>query len=112
MAYAPVCGIYCAECPFLGQQCAGCGQVDGKPFWTSQIPGAVCPLHDCCRNKKKLEHCGLCAEFPCKTFNELRDPNMSDQEFTQFLNGRKTNLTTRKKIGTAKWLAEKESPEI
>ena len=49
--YAPVCGIYCGNCDFLGEQCKGCGYVDGKPFWTTQIPSGVCPIHDCCRNQ-------------------------------------------------------------
>ena len=108
-AYAPVCGIYCGDCPYLGEQCAGCGNVDGKPFWTSEMPNGICPLHDCCRNKKKLEHCGLCEEFPCKIFLELRDPSMSDDEFTESLNARKNDLTRRGKIGTEKWLKEKNS---
>ena len=107
-AYAPVCGIYCGKCEFLDRQCAGCGNVDGKPFWTYQMPSGVCPLHDCCRNWKHLEHCGLCVDFPCKTFNELRDPNMSDDDFTESLNMRKNNLTIRKEIGTERWL-EKET---
>jgi hypothetical protein len=71
----------------------------------------ICPLYDCCRNQKKLDHCGLCAEFPCNTFNELRDPNMSDEEFQNSLNTRKRNLTVRKQIGTEKWLPEKTSQQ-
>jgi hypothetical protein len=75
------------------------------------MPNGTCPLHDCCRNKKKLDHCGLCAEFPCKTFNELRDPNMSDQEFAESLNSRKSNLTARKQIGTDRWLVGKSGQQ-
>ncbi|HDP93927.1 MAG TPA: DUF3795 domain-containing protein [Candidatus Aminicenantes bacterium] len=99
-AYAPVCGIYCGACPLLGRQCPVCGNVNGKPFWTVQVPNGICPLHDCCRNRRQLEHCGLCAEFPCKTFSELRDPNMSDEEFTQSLEARKINPRKRSKAGT------------
>lgn len=104
IAYAPVCGIYCGACQFLGKQCPACGKVDGKPFWTTDMPGSICPLHDCCRNQRQLEHCGLCADFPCKTFNELRDPGMSDEEFTALLQVRKLNLKIRREIGTAAWL--------
>jgi hypothetical protein len=111
MAYAPVCGIYCGECPFFGKQCPGCGNVDGKPFWTSQMPDGICPLHACCRHQKELEHCGHCAAFPCKTFNELRDPSMTDEEFQRSLNSRKSNLTTRIEIGTEKWLEQKTSQQ-
>ncbi|MBN1632524.1 MAG: DUF3795 domain-containing protein [Thermoleophilia bacterium] len=105
-AYAPVCGIYCGACPFLGQQCMGCGNVDGRPFWTANMPNGVCPLHDCCRNQKQLEHCGLCAKFPCKTFAELRDPNMTDEEFAESLKARKANLKIRSEIGTHAWLQQ------
>ncbi len=94
-AYATVCGIYCEACSFLGEQCPGCGNVNGKPFWTAQMPNGICPLHDCCRNHHQLEHCGLCADFPCRKFNELRDPSMSDEEFTESLQARKTALRTR-----------------
>jgi hypothetical protein len=105
--YAPVCGIYCGECPHLRQQCKGCGYVEGKPFWTAQMPGRICPLHNCCTNEKKLEHCGLCADFPCKTFLELRDPGMTVDEFQKSLEMRKHNLHGRKQIGTEQWLVEK-----
>ncbi len=104
--YAPVCGIYCGNCSFLGEQCKGCGYVDGKPFWTAQIPSGICPIHDCCSNQKKMEHCGLCGDFPCKIFLELRDPNMSDEEFQESLNSRQEALKRRSEIGTEKWLIE------
>lgn len=54
--YAPVCGIYCGDCDFLGDLCDGCGYVGGNPFWTEQIPGGLCPLFDRCINIKNREH--------------------------------------------------------
>ena len=105
--YAAVCGICCGECQFLDQQCPGCGQVAGKPFWTSQALLGICPFYDCCRNQKNLEHCGVCDRFPCKVFSELRDPNMTDDEFEESLNMRKNNLLARKTIGTERWLRER-----
>jgi len=104
--YAPVCGIYCGKCGYLGTQCKGCGYEDGKPFWTTQIPSGVCPIHDCCSNQKQMEHCGLCEEFPCNIFLELRDPNMSDEEFQKSLETRQETLKRRMEIGTEKWLQE------
>ena len=104
--FAPVCGIYCGVCEYLGKMCAGCGAVEGRPFWTAQVPGGVCPLHDCCRNRKKLEHCGLCAEFPCQTFLELRDPSLSDEAFKESLEKRASALKRRTEIGTERWLVE------
>ena len=105
--YAPACGLFCGECPFLGEQCKGCGYVEGKPFWTAQMPGEVCPIHSCCTGTKGLEHCGLCGDFPCKSFLDLRDPNMSDEEFEKSLKDRQEALKTRAAEGTQAWLATK-----
>lgn len=104
---APVCGLYCGGREFFGETCAGCGRLDGKPFWTAQLSAGVCPLHDCCRNRKRLEHCGLCPDFPCKTFLALRDPNMSDEVFNKSLADRKAALQRREEIGAEAWLNEK-----
>jgi hypothetical protein len=104
--YAPVCGLYCGQCEYLGKQCRGCGYVEGKPFWTVHVPSGVCPFHDCCRNQKKLEHCGLCADCPCEMFSELRDPHLSDEEFQESLAKRKDALKQRTAIGTQQWLLE------
>lgn len=103
---APVCGIYCGNCGHLGIQCEGCGYVDGKPFWAAQIPSGVCQFHDCCRNRKRLEHCGLCEDFPCKTFLDARDPAMSDEETQKLLKERQEALQRRTEIGTEEWLLE------
>ena len=107
--YAPVCGLYCKSCDFLGVECEGCGYVDGRPFWAKQMPAGICPIHDCCRNKKQLEHCGLCQELPCTTFLELRDPNMSNEEFQKSLDERIEALQRRTKIGTDEWLRAQSS---
>ena len=104
---AAVCGLYCQTCEHLGSHCQGCGHVQGKPFWTAQMNVAVCPLYDCCVNTKQLEHCGLCQEFPCTTFRELRDPSLSDAEAEKALQARQQELIKRKEIGTENWLREK-----
>jgi hypothetical protein len=103
---APVCGLYCGDCEYLGNPCKGCGNEEGKPFWTSQAGMDVCPIHDCCANKKSLEHCGLCDELPCEAFLSLRDPALSDEEFNASLQKRQAALSRRKEIGTDKWLEE------
>ena len=103
---APVCGLYCGDCDHLGNPCKGCGNEDGKPFWTTQAGMDVCPLHDCCTNKKGLEHCGLCDELPCEIFLTLRDPALSDEEFNASLQKRQTPLNRRRDIGTDRWLEE------
>jgi len=103
---APVCGLYCGTCEYLGSRCPGCVAAMGKPFWTAMMEIDVCPLHDCCASRKQLEHCGLCDEFPCKIFLELSDPAMTDKEAEESLLARKNTLRRRKEVGTEKWLGE------
>ena len=106
---ATACGLYCGECDFLGEQCAGCGPEQGKPFWTEQFGMDVCPIYGCCDDGKRLEHCGLCDGFPCESFTSLRDPSRSDEEFERSLRQREADLVRRKEIGTAAWLKEEDS---
>ena len=105
---APVCGLYCGTCEYFEKQCKGCVYQKGKPFWTTQMKVEICPLYDCCVNKKKLEHCGLCDELPCKIFNELRDPSLNDEEAEKALIARQNDLIKRKEIGTENWIKDKE----
>lgn len=104
--YAPVCGVYCGGCHLLGEQCPGCGDVDGRPFWIAAVGVTVCPLHGCCYEQKQLEHCGLCRELPCELFLRLRDPEMSDEEFEESLRARQSALRRRAEVGTEQWLSE------
>lgn len=90
-----ICGTNCGDCDFFGKNCEGCYKVHGKPFWTAEFNITICPLFDCCKNQRKLEHCGVCNDFPCKTFMELRDPSMSDAEFKKSLDMRIDNLKSR-----------------
>jgi len=106
-ALAPVCGIYCGACEYLGDQCQGCGHQQGKPFWTTMVGVEVCPIYNCCINTKHLEYCGICPEFPCQIFTSLRDPSLSDEEAEKSLLDRQNELLRRKGIGTDKWLKEK-----
>lgn len=107
---AASCGLYCGACEYLKnkcQQCEGCGYVKGKPFWTTQMKIEICPLYDCCINKKKVEHCGLCEKLPCDLFNEFYDPALSPEEAEQSIQKRLNDLFKRKEIGTQEWLREK-----
>lgn len=54
------CGVCCESCERKVQvNCSGCIHMD-KPFW-----GGECGVKSCCE-EKYLNHCGECAEFPCK----------------------------------------------
>lgn len=58
------CGCVCSECAYKDQMgCKGCLNID-NPFW------GVCPMKACCEDKK-LNHCGLCDEFPCGLLNQF-----------------------------------------
>ncbi len=53
------CGICCSECVFKKEnKCNGCINIE-KPFWADS-----CPVKVCCE-KKKIECCGMCNQFPC-----------------------------------------------
>ncbi len=104
---APVCGLYCGSCEYYKKSCEGCRNVQGKPFWTTQMKVEICPLYGCCIIKKQLDHCGLCDELPCETFNKFRDPSLSPEEAKQAVLNRQNELLKRKEIGTEKWLEEK-----
>ena len=101
------CGLFCGTCEHLDTKCNGCGIQKGKPFWTIMMNVDCCPLYNCCVNKKQLEHCGLCNEFPCETFNQLSDPSLSDKEAQKALLQRQEDLISRKEIGTKNWLKQK-----
>jgi len=103
-----VCGLFCGNCEHLNTNCKGCGTQKGKPFWTTSMKIEFCPLYNCSVNTKHLEHCGLCSEFPCQTFNQLLDPSLSDEEAKKALFKRQNNLIKRKEIGTENWLKEKQ----
>ena len=104
---APVCGLYCGTCEYFEKQCQGCGNVDDKPFWTAQMKVEVCPLYDCCVNKKRLEHCGLCEELPCETFRSFHDPSLSEEEAKKSVLARQNELLRTKEVGTEKWIEER-----
>jgi hypothetical protein len=104
IALAAACGLYCGDCNYLGEQCPGCGNVKGKPFWTGQMGLVTCPVYSCSVNRQQIEHCGLCPEFPCEMFSSLRDPSLNDAEAEKAVRARQDNLTMRKQIGTEAWL--------
>ncbi len=101
---APPCGLYCGACEYIGNNCLGCGNVLGKPFWTEKMSVNICPLFDCCVNSKNLEHCGLCNELPCDLFKSFYDPSLSQEEAMKSVASRQNELLKRKEIGTEDWI--------
>jgi hypothetical protein len=96
--YKTICGIDCTKCQFLGSKCKGCTVLLGKPFWISSMKLTICPLYDCCVNKKKLKHCGLCEEFACTMFMtmEENDPGLTKEQAQKSAQRRKDALLRKK----------------
>jgi hypothetical protein len=104
---ATPCRLYCGGCKDLGDICKGCISHKGKPYWTAKTNTVICPLYDCCINKKRIEHCGLCGELPCQLFQSFHDPALSPEEAKKEVLVRRNDLLRRKAVGTVKWLSEK-----
>ena len=71
------CGAVCVECGNFPSACSGCRKIRGKVFWLQYTDKDVCPIYQCCREKKKHD-CGGCPELPCARF--MKDPTLSDEE--------------------------------
>ena len=66
----------------------------GHPFWGD------CKLYACAEDHK-VEHCGLCGEFPCDLFINQYDPEHGQKSaFT-----RTGLLAYRKKVGNQEYIA-------
>lgn len=88
-----VCGLVCNECQFFEGACQGCYAVEGKTFWAGEVmPEKVCPIFDCAINEKKYINCGDCSDLPCNIFNELKDPNITEEEHEKSLKTRTKTL--------------------
>lgn len=73
------CGVICGECEYYPDECRGCGESKGKVFWLEYTGGDVCEIYDCCKHKKRYEHCGQCSELPCSRYDQ-DDPTKTEQE--------------------------------
>jgi len=82
-----VCGLDCSECDFHQTLCAGCREVEGKPFWIE----IGCELFSCSL-EKNFNNSGDCLELPCEMFIELKDPNISDEEHLKEIENRVNRL--------------------
>jgi len=91
----PPCGAYCDNCVVYKKQCAGCIETNGKPFYIKDSGKDICPLWECAI-EHKVEHCGLCKEFPSDKFLNWYDPERGIVTALR----RAGLLTLRKKIGT------------
>lgn len=51
------CGAVCTECGNFPTACSGCRKICGKVFWLRYTDHDVCPIYQCCREKRK-KNCG------------------------------------------------------
>lgn len=71
------CGAVCTECGNFPTACSGCRKIRGKVFWLRFTDDDVCPIYQCCHEKRK-KNCGGCPELPCHRF--MKDPALTDEE--------------------------------
>ncbi|MCK4634272.1 MAG: DUF3795 domain-containing protein [Candidatus Aenigmarchaeota archaeon] len=81
------------------KDCEGCKETEGKPFYVKEFEIDVCPVWKCA-TEHKIEHCGLCEEFPCDKFLDWYDPK---RDIITVLR-RAGLLALRNKIGTEAWI--------
>lgn len=107
MMKIPPCGGYCKNCVVYKKGCAGCVETNGKPFHIKKAKKDVCPVWQCAI-EHKVEHCGICDEFPCDKFLDWYDPKRGIITVL-----RKTGLLAlRKRIGTKAWVKWVEDKKI
>jgi hypothetical protein len=103
----PPCGAYCNSCPVYKKRCAGCIETKGNPLYLKDSGKDVCPVWKCAI-EHKVEHCGLCKEFPCDMFLNWYDPKRGIVTALR----RAGLLALRKKIGTDAWIKWIEDKKI
>jgi hypothetical protein len=88
-----VCGLLCNECKHYKKECNSCHVIRGSTFWAKEMmPDKVCPIFKCCFINKKFINCGQCKDLPCKIFDELKDPNLSDEQHHESIRERVIRL--------------------
>ncbi len=94
--WATVCGAYCGNCEEL-DACGGCkarvARMDGG-----------CEQYRCCV-ERKLEHCGLCGDFPCERINVACSRVPADV-YERNRDWVIRALRRRAQVGTRAWLRE------
>lgn len=101
----PPCGAYCEKCDAYKKTCAGCVETDGKPFFLKEMNLDICQVWQCVA-EHKVEHCGICKEFPCDKFLNWYDPKRGIATSLR----RAGLLALRKRIRNeawVKWIKEK-----
>ena len=75
--------MLCSECSRREEfGCSGCNEMQSG-YW-----GEKCEIKECCE-AKKLEHCGLCSDFPCEMLREFSYDEELGDDGERLLNAKK-----------------------
>ena len=86
------CGVYCeTECRAYSRECDGCNKLKGKVSWAKFYGKDICPIYKCAKEKSFVT-CAECSQIPCKIWFDTRNPDLTDDEFDQEIQGRLKNL--------------------
>jgi len=80
----------------LLKSCSGCRPKQGQPYGN-----IVCETYDCCVNKKGLDFCFQCADFPC-----LKLAPVSERAEVRRHNTKIYNLLMLKKLGLEEYIRQ------
>lgn len=73
------CGVFCEACPSFEKTCLGCPSNDKNQ---KRISKWRCKIRICCYEKKQIDFCAFCEDFPCKEFNKrLLKPHPKDERY-------------------------------
>ena len=95
------CGLYCGACPSYQKcTCLGCRLEDKKQNRKSKW---ACKIRKCCIEKKHVQFCGECDEFPCGVILKKLIESHPDNPRFNYRHKIPENLNQIKKEGLEKW---------
>jgi len=73
------CGVFCSACPSFKKSCLGCSSNEKNQ---KRISKWNCKIRQCCYEKKHIDYCANCEDFPCKIIdNKLIKSHEDDNRF-------------------------------
>ncbi len=98
------CGIFCPACAAFNKSCLGCPseikEQKRKSKWS-------CKIRACCYDEMKIDYCGQCAQFPCKTINKkLISSHRGDTRFA-YRHEIPDNMEKLKRLGVDRYIKNK-----
>lgn len=73
-----VCGVYCIACPSYNISCLA---YHSKDKGQKRISKWKCRLRTCALEKKGVDFCVYCDEFPCKLLRNFADSHKDDPRY-------------------------------